>query len=277
MFFSWLIRELDQSSIIAYSLCFLDSKVRDEYAWDLNEWAESNEPVMRTRLCLIEMYPDVPIPHFATIFYYDEYKEEFEKWLGKWFSFRHSNGKPIGYQDRGYTSGRALLHSIDFGEIIPFSIWLGKQPEIEKPVERNLSSEMKDEKTPLKPDNINWCPICHNNDKIQKVSALFSGGTFSGGVVGPSFESDGGIGVAFGYGQVSTILVQMIIPPQEPSKSLFESRSRFNERWGQWQSRFRVWESLYYCYRDDIVYDPISLDCVPPSQIDILVQNILGK
>ena len=91
-------------------------------------------------------------------------------------------------------------------------------------------------------------------------------------MVGPSFESDGGFGVTIGYGQVSSKLVQMLEPPPEPSKPIFDFLDKnFNARWNHWKNQIQIWDRLYYCYRDDIVYDPISLNYVPPYQINILL------
>lgn len=270
----YLLKELKYNrSLKAISQCFSDTMAAQRYAGELVIWTESNEPIAKTRICIIGMFRDRPFPDLVTVFFYEEDEEEFNKWYGKWFEFRESIGKSLGGEDHSYDRASLLLSYFNVEAMASLTPWLGKQPEIEKPVERNLQSEIKDENTPLKP-NINLCPMCQNNDKVQKVSAIIYGGTYSGGFAGPSFESDGGFGLTFGYGQVSTQLVKMLSPPPEPSRPIFDFLDRnFNARWNHWNYQIRIWERLYYCYRDGIVYDPITLNYVPPYQINTLLST----
>lgn len=55
------------------------------------------------------------------------------------------------------------------------------------------------------------------------------------------------------YGKVNALYTKQVLPP--------------------WQKVLARWNRLYYCYRDDIVYDPETGRAVPPSQINTLLYD----
>ncbi len=168
------------------------------------------------------------------------------------------------------------------------------------------------------------CPVCGNNDQIQKVSAIVMAGTSSyeasGPTAGPVFVG-GKMGFARGVAKVSgttqTQLAQMLVPPEAPKKPaiswktwalaafcLFMSwtlaptsldawsvvffiaawvilflkarqtrqdKKTFPARKLAWEAAIIRWNRLYYCRRNDAVFDPeTDLNCSPNGMYQLL-------
>jgi tetratricopeptide (TPR) repeat protein len=114
---------------------------------------------------------------------------------------------------------------------------------------------------------IKGCPICERNDAVRKVSAVYSSGHASGAMAGPTFEFfDGDMGATFMSGSFSSRLANLLAPQQKPSKGFFESQKDFESRWRFWQYFMEIWSKLYYCSRDDVVFDPEKPNTICKSE-----------
>jgi hypothetical protein len=116
------------------------------------------------------------------------------------------------------------------------------------------------------------CPLCKNTDKVQKVSAIISSGSATATFGGSSLDfTDGNLGISTLGGNLSTALAQKLSPLPKPTKGFFESSKTYEEKAWSWQQYVRVWSRLYYCYRDDIIYDPFSTLYSTPHDMNKLV------
>lgn len=185
------------------------------------------------------------------------------------------------------------------------------------------------------------CPICNNEDVIQKVSTIASAGQLSGSYSGPTggvTYSGGKLGVVGGYtslsGTSASQLAQALAFPKVPTinsaakiggifcmsmgllsvflflvivpagftgsfidslklpaflifsiilwfflanKSFKENNQQLEKLSSQEQQYLdleKVWARLYYCFRDDIVFDPVTGDSMPPQELN---QYLMAK
>lgn len=198
------------------------------------------------------------------------------------------------------------------------------------------------------------CPVCEQQDRIQKVSAIhdagLSTGSYTGVTVGVAATGSGGIGLATGQtnlaGAYQTALSKRLAPPQRPVCKQFHpfvlvlailaipaglvvglfalglasmssgpgptpsnaaevaadvladlvcsagpflvaalllglgiltlvwapfynrrTRGTYDAELLRWQGAMQVWDRLYYCSRDDIVFDPDNGKQFPTSRM----------
>lgn len=166
----------------------------------------------------------------------------------------------------------------------------------------------------------NVCPVCKKDDRITKISAIYSGGYSSGSYQGPSTSlstslNDGHSYVSGGYstltGSSQTMLSRKLAPPPKPvpqkkggcgftlvivflvsigflglisgmvaDDPLYglitffvallllmipisirvsansKEEDRIEELLPIWENAMRLWQKLYYCQKDDCVFNP---------------------
>ena len=172
------------------------------------------------------------------------------------------------------------------------------------------------------------CPLCHQNNAIQKITGIVSSGTKSGGVGGIGIGlGDSDMGLMIGGTTYSSSLAKLLSPPKKPSRNssfynlvgliaiplpfvaislllstmydfyqiekplsffwsfifllvvpLFLSimifkriRNKITEETSikseLWREQISIWNRLYYCHRDDILFDPRTGQFFSPHEI----------
>ncbi len=65
----------------------------------------------------------------------------------------------------------------------------------------------------------------------------------------------------------STVENSIYKDANDAEKAKFDQQTaEYPKRVAAWEAAMQEWNSLYYCYRDDIVFGPGSEDHAPPSQ-----------
>lgn len=160
------------------------------------------------------------------------------------------------------------------------------------------------------------CPLCNKDDRIQKVSAIYSSGVSRSEYGGPSstlvFSGDNvGVAGTITSGSVTTAsqLALKLAPPRKPeypgtdpvliigifmlilaicitfmlgipgvfkegwvilvgsylfgflfvwlgNKNSKANKASYTEKLTTWEKQNQLWNKVYYCFRDDVVFDP---------------------
>jgi hypothetical protein len=124
---------------------------------------------------------------------------------------------------------------------------------------------------PKEPSGLHW---------LLWIVGLILGVVFLGGVLaiaGMSLTSGGDAGILGGFlygsacgyplGFVLTIAGLVVLH----GALIKGSRARFSREMPPWQAKMERWERLYYCSRDDVVFDPTDGKSVMPEDLQSLL------